>query len=71
MSVRLSNSDFNKNFNRTSRMINITTIITFILSFSIIVSTIIGMVYLGYNIFTDPEGVGEFFGKIVKGFNGK
>lgn len=25
-------------------------------------------IYSGYNLFTNPEGIGEFFGRISKGF---
>jgi hypothetical protein len=44
--------------------------IFFILNLSIIIAVIIGAVILGYNIFTNPECVGEFFGRIMKGFSG-
>jgi len=56
---------FDRSFNRTSRMINI----AFIFQLIIIVITISVVVYIVWNMFTNPESVGEFFGRIVKGFN--
>jgi len=35
----------------------------------IISALFIGSIILVYNVFTNPEAVGAFFGKIVKGFN--
>ncbi|MFW6246850.1 MAG: hypothetical protein ACOC22_01595 [bacterium] len=56
--------DFDRSFKRTRNV----AIGMFI--FNTIV--ILGMFALGiivlYNIFTNPEGVGEFFGRIVSGF---
>ena len=56
---------FDRSFNRTSRMINI----AFIFQLIIIAITISVVVYIAWNMFTNPESVGEFFGRIVKGFN--
>ena len=57
--------NFDRSFNRTSRMINI----AFIFQLIIIAITISVVVYIAWNMFTNPESVGEFFGRIVKGFN--
>lgn len=57
--------NFDRSFNRTSRMINI----AFVFQLIIISITISVVVYIAWNMFTNPESVGEFFGRIVKGFN--
>ena len=62
----MRNSDFETRFAKRRKLFNI----FFILNLSIIIAVIIGAVILGYNIFTNPEGVGEFFGRIMKGFSG-
>ena len=62
----MRNSDFEARFAKRRKLFNI----FFIFNLSIIMVVIIGTMILGYNIFTNPEGVGEFFGRIMKGFNG-
>ena len=61
----MTNSDFETRFAKRRKLINI----FFIFNLSIIIAVIIGAVILGYNIFTNPESVGEFFGRIMKGFS--
>lgn len=56
---------FDKRFNRTRRFIKGAMIIQFIVIGAIFVAIIIGIVALINN----PQAVGEFFGKIVNGFN--
>jgi|VirMetMinimDraft_7_1064189.scaffolds.fasta_scaffold529247_1 hypothetical protein len=63
---KMRNSDFETRFAKRRKLFNI----FFILNLSIIIAVIIGAVILGYNIFTNPECVGEFFGRIMKGFSG-
>lgn len=60
------NSIFKTRFTKRKKLFNI----FFIFNLLIIITIIIGAIILGYNIFTNPEGVGEFFGRIIKGFNG-
>jgi hypothetical protein len=62
----MRNSDFETRFAKRRKFFNI----FFVFNLSIIIAVIIGAVILGYNIFTNPEGVGEFFGRIMKGFRG-
>jgi len=57
--------NFDRKFNRTRKVINY----IFVFNMVIIIAVLIGAIVLGYNVFTNPEGVGAFFGKIVKGFN--
>lgn len=57
--------NFETRFNRTRKVINI----IFIFNIIAIVAIFIGISYLGWNLFHNPESIGEFFGKIVKGFN--
>lgn len=57
--------NFETRFSRTRKMISVFLIINLIL----IVAAFIGAIYLGWNLFQNPESIGEFFGKIVKGFN--
>ena len=63
---KMRNSDFETRFAKTRKLFNI----FFIFNLLIIIVVIIGVVISGYNIFTNPEGVGEFFGRIMKGFSG-
>ncbi len=58
--------NFETRFNRTRKMINV----FFIFNLVVIIAVFIGAIYLGWNLFQNPESIGEFFGKIVKGFNG-
>jgi len=62
----MRNSDFENRFAKRRKLFNI----FFIFNLSLIIATIIGAIILGYNVFTNPEGVGEFFGRIMKGFSG-
>jgi hypothetical protein len=62
----MRNSYFETRFAKRRKLFNI----FFIINLSIIIAAIVGSVTLGYNIFTNPEGVGEFFGRIMKGFSG-
>jgi hypothetical protein len=62
----MRNFDFETRFAKRRKLFNV----FFILNLSIIITAAIGVVILGYNIFTNPEGVGEFFGRIMKGFSG-
>ncbi len=57
--------NFESRFNRTRKMVSI----LFIFNLILIVAAFIGAIYLGWNLFNNPESIGEFFGKIVKGFN--
>lgn len=57
--------NFESRFNRTRKMVSI----LFIFNLILIVATFIGAIYLGWNLFNNPESIGEFLGKIVKGFN--
>ena len=61
----MTNRDFDKRFNRTRRLAKG----VFIFNALIVIAMLTGIVVLGYNIITDPASVGEFFGKIVNGFN--
>lgn len=61
----MRNSYFETRFAKRRKLFNI----FFIFNLSLIISTIIGAIILGYNVFTNPEGVGEFFGRIMKGFS--
>lgn len=63
---KMRNSDFETRFAKRRKLFNI----FFIFNLTLIIVTIIGAIILGYNVFTNPEGVGEFFGRIVKGFSG-
>jgi hypothetical protein len=56
--------NFDRNFNR---MRNIFWIMFIFISI-LIVAGIVASVFFGYSIFTNPEGVGEFAGKVMKGF---
>jgi hypothetical protein len=40
----------------------------FVFNRLIIIASIFGIVVLGYTVLTNPEIVGEFFGRILKGF---
>ena len=62
----MRNSDFETRFAKRRKLFNI----FFIFNLLIIISAIIGAVILGYHIFVNPEGLGEFFGRIMKGFSG-
>jgi len=61
----MKNLDFEARFAKRRKLSNIFSIFTL----SIIIVVYVGVVVLSYNIFTNPEGVGEFFGRIIKGFN--
>lgn len=60
------NSDFDRRFAKRRKMFNV----FFIFNLTIIIAIMIGGVLLGYNVLFHPEIVGEFFGKIMKGFSG-
>lgn len=62
----MRNSDFETRFAKRRKLFNV----FFIFNLSLIIATIIGAIILGYNVFTNPEGFGEFFGRIMKGFSG-
>ena len=62
----MRNSDFETRFAKRRKLFNV----FFIFNLLIIIAFIIGIVILGYNVFTNPEDVGEFFGRIMKGFSG-
>lgn len=57
--------NFDRSFNRTQKAFNV----IFVFNMVVIVAVLIGAIILGYNVLTNPEAVGAFFGKIVKGFN--
>jgi len=62
----MRNSNFETRFAKRRKLFNI----FFIFNLTLIIAAIIGAIILGYNVFTNPEGVGEFFGRIMKGFSG-
>lgn len=62
----MRNSNFETRFAKRRKLINI----FFIFNLTLIIAAIIGAIILGYNVFTNPEGVGEFFARIMKGFSG-
>lgn len=62
----MRNSNFETRFAKRRKLFNI----FFIFNLTLIIAAIIGAIILGYNVFTNPEGVGEFFGRIIKGFSG-
>jgi hypothetical protein len=62
----MRNSDFENRFAKRRKLFNI----FFIFNLTLIIAAIIGAIILGYNVLTNPEGVGEFFGRIMKGFSG-
>lgn len=62
----MRNSDFETRFAKRRKLFNI----FFIFNLTLIIVAIIGAIILGYNVFANPEGVGEFFGRIMKGFSG-
>ena len=61
----MRNSDLEKRFSKRRKLFNT----FFVFNLLIIIAIIIGAIILGYNIFTNPESVGEFFGRILKGFS--
>lgn len=61
----MRNLDFENRFAKRRKLFNA----FFIFNLLIIITFNIGAVILGYNIFTNPESVGEFFGRILKGFS--
>ena len=61
----MRNSDFENRFSKRRKLFNT----FFVFNLLIIIAVIIGAIILGYNIFTNPEAVGEFFGRILKGFS--
>ena len=63
---KMRNSNFETRFAKRRKLFNI----FFIFNLTLIIAAIIGAIILGYNVFTNPEGVGEFFGRIIKGFSG-
>jgi hypothetical protein len=63
---KMRNSNFETRFAKRRKLFNI----FFIFNLTLIIAAIIGAIILGYNVFTNPEGVGEFFGRIMKGFSG-
>ena len=56
--------DFEKRFERRRKLFNV----FFIFNLTIIIAGIILAILFGYNVVTNPEGVGEFYGRIAKGF---
>lgn len=40
-----------------------------IIVFTIVFLSFIGIIWVGVSMFTNPEAIGQFFGKIVSGFN--
>lgn len=63
-----SHSDFgsfDQNFKKAKRRIGFAVAIQFLFSIAIIIAVIVGIVFFINN----PEVIGEFFGKIVNGFN--
>ena len=62
----MRNSDFETRFAKRRKLFNI----FFIFNLTLIIVAIIGAIILGYNVLANPEGVGEFFGRIMKGFSG-
>jgi hypothetical protein len=58
------NSDFEKRFEKRRKMFNI----FFIFHLTLIIAGVILAILFAYNVVTNPEGVGEFYGRIVKGF---
>lgn len=65
MRRRSSFDNFDQNYIRTKRRIVYVTVIQFIISVAVIVAVIAVIVFFINN----PEIIGEFFGKIVNGFN--
>jgi hypothetical protein len=63
---KMRNLDFKSRFAMVRNILIIIFIINVVISVAVFVATVV----LGYNIFTNPEIVGEFFGRIVKGFSG-
>lgn len=61
----MRNSDFEIRFAKRRKLFNI----FFIFNITLIIAAIIVSIILGYNVFTNPEGVGEFLGRIMKGFS--
>jgi len=62
----MRNLDFETRFAKRRKLFKI----FFVFNLTLIIAAIIGAIILGYNVFTNPEGVGEFFGRIMKGFSG-
>ncbi len=56
----INSSEFQKSFNKRKRLFNV----FFVINLCIIVAVIAAGIYVLFN----PEIAGEFFGKIVKGF---
>jgi hypothetical protein len=56
---------FDKRFNRTRRFIKGAMVVQFIIIGIIVIGVIVGIIALINN----PQAIGEFFGKIVNGFN--
>lgn len=56
--------NFDRDFNRTSKLIQG----VFIFIAIVIISMFVFGVLMAFNVITNPEGMGEFFGKIVSGF---
>ena len=57
--------DFQKRFNKRRKLISG----FFVFNIVIILVTIATGIYVGISIFNEPELVGEFVGRVVKGFN--
>jgi len=58
--------NFKTRLSKTRKMINV----FFIFNLIVIIALFIGAICLGWSLFHNPESIGDFFGKIVKGFNG-
>jgi hypothetical protein len=58
------NSDFKTRIEKKRKLFNI----FFIFNLAMIITVIICAVIIGYRIFTNPEVVGDFFGRIIKAF---
>jgi len=58
-------NSFNRDFKRTERFVKGAMVVQFTIMVVVVIAVIVGIVALINN----PESVGEFFGKIVNGFN--
>jgi len=61
--------DFDLQFNRQRKFMNVVFVAIFLLSMTIVLSICIGYGYIGYKaIQAGPEGIGQELGKVLKGF---
>lgn len=56
---------FETKFNKRRKMFNA----FFIFNLVVIAFVAIAGIYIGYHVLSNPESIGEFFGKILKGVN--